>query len=52
MFYLQDQIMNSNYLTIFFALKDLVGTEYYCPACKAKFNFELSDSEKWESKLK
>ncbi|XP_044473741.1 histone-lysine N-methyltransferase ATX5-like isoform X2 [Mangifera indica] len=32
--------------------KDLVGTEYYCPACKAKFNFELSDSEKWESKLK
>ncbi|XP_031268774.1 histone-lysine N-methyltransferase ATX5-like [Pistacia vera] len=32
--------------------KDLVGTDYYCPACKAKFNFELSDSEKWQSKVK
>ncbi|XP_057951607.1 histone-lysine N-methyltransferase ATX4 isoform X1 [Malania oleifera] len=32
--------------------KDLGGTDYYCPDCKAKFNFELSDSEKWEPKLK
>ncbi|XP_062120143.1 histone-lysine N-methyltransferase ATX5-like isoform X2 [Humulus lupulus] len=26
--------------------KNLGGTDYYCPTCKAKFNFELSDSEK------
>ncbi|PON72089.1 43kDa postsynaptic protein [Parasponia andersonii] len=26
--------------------KNLGGTDYYCPSCKAKFNFELSDSEK------
>ncbi|XP_044504293.1 histone-lysine N-methyltransferase ATX5-like isoform X2 [Mangifera indica] len=32
--------------------KDLVGTDYYCPACKAKFHFDLSDSEKWQSKVK
>ncbi|KAF8412117.1 hypothetical protein HHK36_000073 [Tetracentron sinense] len=32
--------------------KDLEGTDYYCPDCKAKFNFELSDSEKWQPKVK
>ncbi|KAJ6887905.1 histone-lysine N-methyltransferase ATX4-like isoform X2 [Populus alba x Populus x berolinensis] len=32
--------------------KDLGGTDYYCPACKAKFNFELSDSEKSQLKCK
>ncbi|KAK8301195.1 hypothetical protein V6Z11_D04G003400 [Gossypium hirsutum] len=32
--------------------KDLGGTDYYCPACKAKFNFELSNSEKWQPKAK
>ncbi|XP_022736343.1 histone-lysine N-methyltransferase ATX4-like isoform X2 [Durio zibethinus] len=32
--------------------KDLRATDYYCPTCKAKFNFELSDSEKWQSKAK
>ncbi|KAK6250732.1 hypothetical protein SCA6_004737 [Theobroma cacao] len=32
--------------------KDLGATDYYCPTCKAKFNFELSDSEKWQPKAK
>ncbi|XWS50368.1 hypothetical protein CRYUN_Cryun12cG0082000 [Craigia yunnanensis] len=32
--------------------KDLRATDYYCPTCKAKFNFELSDSEKWQPKAK
>ncbi|MBA0725888.1 hypothetical protein Golax_001751 [Gossypium laxum] len=32
--------------------KDLGATDYYCPACKAKFNFELSNSEKWQPKAK
>ncbi|KAK0600093.1 hypothetical protein LWI29_011538 [Acer saccharum] len=32
--------------------KDLGGTDYYCPTCKVKFNFELSDSEKWQPKVK
>ncbi|OVA11323.1 PWWP domain [Macleaya cordata] len=31
-------------------LKDLANTDYYCPDCKAKFNFELSDSEKSQPK--
>ncbi|KAL5803409.1 hypothetical protein ACOSQ4_031714 [Xanthoceras sorbifolium] len=31
--------------------KDLGGTDYYCPTCKVKFNFELSDSEKWQPKV-
>ncbi|XP_042485997.1 histone-lysine N-methyltransferase ATX4-like [Macadamia integrifolia] len=29
--------------------KDLEDSDYYCPDCKAKFNFELSDSEKWQT---
>ncbi|MBA0629912.1 hypothetical protein Godav_002056 [Gossypium davidsonii] len=32
--------------------KDLGATDYYCPACKAKFNFELSNSEEWQPKAK
>lgn len=32
--------------------KDLGATDYYCPDCKAKFNFELSDSEEWQHKVK
>ncbi|KAG6649956.1 histone-lysine N-methyltransferase ATX5-like isoform X2 [Carya illinoinensis] len=28
--------------------KNLGGTDYYCPTCKAKFDFELSDSGKSE----
>ncbi|KAF9667346.1 hypothetical protein SADUNF_Sadunf15G0013400 [Salix dunnii] len=32
--------------------KDLGGTEHFCPTCKAKFNFELSDSEKSQLKCK
>ncbi|KAE8662174.1 Histone-lysine N-methyltransferase ATX5 [Hibiscus syriacus] len=32
--------------------KALGATDYYCPTCKAKFNFELSDSEKWRPKTK
>nr|KJB74703.1 hypothetical protein B456_012G003100 [Gossypium raimondii] len=32
--------------------KDLGATDYYCPACKAKFNFELSNPEKWQPKAK
>ncbi|KAK3005716.1 hypothetical protein RJ639_017304 [Escallonia herrerae] len=31
---------------------DLETTDYYCPGCKAKFNFELSDSEDWQPKAK
>ncbi|KAK9145496.1 hypothetical protein Sjap_005399 [Stephania japonica] len=30
--------------------KDLEDIDYYCPDCKAKFNFELSDSEKQQPK--
>ncbi|PPD92204.1 hypothetical protein GOBAR_DD10879 [Gossypium barbadense] len=30
----------------------LGATDYYCPTCKVKFNFELSDSEKWQPKTK
>jgi hypothetical protein len=33
-------------------LKDLRETDYYCPTCRAKFNFDLSDSEKQNSKSK
>ncbi|KAF3595536.1 hypothetical protein DY000_02027437 [Brassica cretica] len=33
-------------------LKGLGETDYYCPTCRAKFNFELSDSEKPDSKSK
>ncbi|XP_027339578.1 histone-lysine N-methyltransferase ATX5 isoform X2 [Abrus precatorius] len=32
--------------------KNLEGTDYYCPTCKAKFDFELSDSEKSQPKVK
>ncbi|CAJ1974389.1 unnamed protein product [Sphenostylis stenocarpa] len=32
--------------------KNLEGTDYYCPTCKAKFDFELSDSEKPHPKVK
>ncbi|KAL1206657.1 Histone-lysine N-methyltransferase ATX5 [Cardamine amara subsp. amara] len=32
--------------------KDLGATDYYCPPCRTKFNFELSDSEKQDSKSK
>ncbi|KAL7003602.1 hypothetical protein U1Q18_004753 [Sarracenia purpurea var. burkii] len=32
--------------------KDPEATDYYCPECRAKFNFELSDSEKWQPKFK
>ncbi|KAI7978899.1 Histone-lysine N-methyltransferase ATX4 [Camellia lanceoleosa] len=32
--------------------KDLAATDYYCPECRAKFNFELSDSENCQPKVK
>ncbi|CAA2998731.1 histone-lysine N-methyltransferase ATX4-like [Olea europaea subsp. europaea] len=32
--------------------KDLGTTDYYCPECKARFNFELSDSENLQNKAK
>ncbi|XP_022141146.1 histone-lysine N-methyltransferase ATX4 [Momordica charantia] len=32
--------------------KDLGSTDYFCPTCKAKFDFELSDSEKSRPKVK
>ncbi|CAL5364551.1 unnamed protein product [Camellia sinensis] len=32
--------------------KDLGATDYYCPECRAKFNFELSDSEICQPKVK
>ncbi|XP_027189940.1 histone-lysine N-methyltransferase ATX5-like isoform X1 [Cicer arietinum] len=31
--------------------KNLGSTDYFCPACKVKFNFELSDSEKPHPKV-
>ncbi|GMH08902.1 hypothetical protein Nepgr_010742 [Nepenthes gracilis] len=31
--------------------KDLGATDYYCPGCKARFNFELSDSENRQNKV-
>ncbi|CAH9070634.1 unnamed protein product [Cuscuta epithymum] len=40
-----DKISNSNF-------KELGNTDYYCPECKARFNFELSDSENVNSKSK
>ncbi|KAB2020717.1 hypothetical protein E1A91_D07G090100v1 [Gossypium mustelinum] len=33
-------------------LQVLGATDYYCPTFKVKFNFELSDSEKWQPKNK
>uniref|UniRef100_A0A5B7APC3 Putative histone-lysine N-methyltransferase ATX5 n=1 Tax=Davidia involucrata TaxID=16924 RepID=A0A5B7APC3_DAVIN len=32
--------------------KDPGATDYYCPECKAKFNFELSDSENCQPRVK
>ncbi|KAK6135203.1 hypothetical protein DH2020_031048 [Rehmannia glutinosa] len=32
--------------------KDLGTSDYYCPECKARFNFELSDSETLQFKAK
>ncbi|OWM79637.1 hypothetical protein CDL15_Pgr023049 [Punica granatum] len=32
--------------------KHLGSADYYCPACRVKFNFELSDSEKSQSKFR
>ncbi|KAM7273153.1 hypothetical protein ACFE04_027817 [Oxalis oulophora] len=32
--------------------KNMGATDYYCPTCKAKFNFELSDSERRKLKAK
>lgn len=32
-------------------LKHLGSSDYYCPGCRAKFNFELSDTEKSQSKF-
>ncbi|KAI5657685.1 hypothetical protein M9H77_26478 [Catharanthus roseus] len=40
-----DKIANNNF-------KDLGTSEYYCPECKARFNFELSDSENFHPKTK
>ncbi|KAJ9164543.1 hypothetical protein P3X46_024108 [Hevea brasiliensis] len=40
-----DKISNNSF-------NDLGATNYYCPACKAKFNSELSDSEKGQPKSK
>ncbi|XP_065867990.1 histone-lysine N-methyltransferase ATX5 [Euphorbia lathyris] len=40
-----DKISNNRF-------KDMGSTDYYCPSCKAKFNFELSDSEKGQPKTK
>lgn len=31
---------------------DSGASDYYCPECRAKFNFELSDSENWHPKVK
>ncbi|KAH0688175.1 hypothetical protein KY284_018728 [Solanum tuberosum] len=33
-------------------LKELSTSDYYCPECRARFNFELSDSENMNSKAK
>ncbi|KAJ8435184.1 hypothetical protein Cgig2_028370 [Carnegiea gigantea] len=42
---------NAGYILNFVAL-DLGATDYYCPDCKVKFNFELSDSENCQSKVR
>ncbi|KAF3654042.1 Histone-lysine N-methyltransferase ATX5 [Capsicum annuum] len=34
------------------SLKELSTSDYYCPECRARFNFELSDSENMNSKAK
>lgn len=33
-------------------LKGIGSSDYYCPECKARFNFELSDSENFHPKTK
>ncbi|KAL2226964.1 UNVERIFIED_CONTAM: Histone-lysine N-methyltransferase ATX5 [Sesamum indicum] len=40
-----DKFSNNNF-------KDLGTSDYYCPECKARFNFELSDSETVQVKAK
>ncbi|VFQ67549.1 unnamed protein product [Cuscuta campestris] len=40
-----DKISSSNF-------KELGNADYYCPECKARFNFELSDSDNMNSKSK
>ncbi|KAK4384856.1 Histone-lysine N-methyltransferase ATX4 [Sesamum angolense] len=40
-----DKFSNNNF-------KDLGTSDYYCPECKARFNFELSDSETLQVKAK
>ncbi|KAK4431340.1 Histone-lysine N-methyltransferase ATX5 [Sesamum alatum] len=40
-----DKFSNNNF-------KDLGTSDYYCPECKARFNFELSDSEAVQVKAK
>ncbi|KAL0400608.1 UNVERIFIED_CONTAM: Histone-lysine N-methyltransferase ATX5 [Sesamum latifolium] len=40
-----DKFSNNNF-------KDLGTSDYYCPECKARFNFELSDSETLQAKAK
>ncbi|KAK7266919.1 hypothetical protein RIF29_19580 [Crotalaria pallida] len=44
--------LKSVMLGIFCILKNLEGTDYFCPTCKAKFDFELSVSEKLQPKAK
>lgn len=39
-------------INTFCFLKNLGGTDYFCPTCKVKFDFELSDSEKSQPKVK
>jgi len=34
------------------SLKDLETTDYFCPTCRGKFDFELSDSEYTKPKVK
>ncbi|XP_026441028.1 histone-lysine N-methyltransferase ATX5-like [Papaver somniferum] len=33
-------------------MKDSETSNYYCPDCKAKFNFDLSDSERYRPKMR
>lgn len=36
----------------FLYFQELSTSDYYCPECRARFNFELSDSDNMNSKAK
>ncbi|PPD71693.1 hypothetical protein GOBAR_DD31401 [Gossypium barbadense] len=49
--FLLQSLTEANADSVFRELCQVLGaTDYYCPTFKVKFNFELSDSEKWQPK--